>query len=93
MLTIALTHSPQHYCAFLIIHAQWQAVPVNMFLYHVKMSSLLTSEGFRLSSTTTPSESMTLYVGMAGCVDGCSKERVVVNLLFTAPGKLTLPND
>ena len=66
------------------------SVPVNMFLYHFKISSLLISDGFLLSSTMIPSESITLYVGIAGCVDGCSKVRSVVNLLFTAPGKWTL---
>ena len=33
---------------------------------------------------------MTLYVGIAGWVEGCSKESLVVNLLLTAPGKWTL---
>lgn len=61
-----------------------------MFRYHVKISSLLIPDGFRDSSTTTPSESMTLYVGIAGCVEGCSNANCVVNLLFTAPGKWTL---
>ena len=61
-----------------------------MFLYHIVISSLLMPEGFRDSSTTTPSESMTRYVGIAGCVDGCSNDSFVVNLLVTAPGKWTL---
>lgn len=61
-----------------------------MFLYHVRISSLLIFKGFQSLSTMAPSESITLYVGIAGCVDGCSKDSLVVNLLFTAPGKCTL---
>ncbi len=41
-------------------------------------------------STTTPSESMTRYVGIAGRALGCSKDISEVNLLFTAPGKFIL---
>ena len=40
-----------------------------------------------------PSLSITRYVGIAGCSKGRSKERLVVNLLLTAPGKWTLMYD
>src|SRR5438046_9617733 len=61
-----------------------------MFVYILTASSSLTSSGALASSTITPSESIMRYVGMAGYVEGRSNERLVVNLLFTAPGKLTL---
>ncbi len=67
-------------------------LPVNISLYHFTTSCSLTSFGGRSSSTMTPSESMTRYVGMAGYVAGRWKERSVVNLLLTAPGKCTLHN-
>jgi hypothetical protein len=41
-------------------------------------------------STMFPSESMILYVEMAGLLEGLWKVISDVNLLFTAPGKCTL---
>lgn len=91
MLTVALGGIPAYQRRSLSA-ASFQKVfiPVTMFVYHFTTSSSLTS-GSRELSTTTPSESMNLYVGMAGWVEGRSKESLVVNLLSTAPGKRILP--
>ena len=64
--------------------------PETMFLYHDSTSSSLTSRGTLLLSTTTPSESITLYVEIAGWESGVTKVIFEVNLLFTAPGNWTL---
>lgn len=61
-----------------------------MFLYHVITSSGSMSDGCLPSSTMIPSESITLYVGIAVCVEGRSNASFVTNLLLTAPGKWTL---
>ena len=90
MLTITLTKLLQHYWSLPHVLHRWIAVPVNISLYQVNTSSLLIFEGFLLSSTMVPSESITRYVGIAGWVEGRSNASSVVNLLFTAPGKWTL---
>lgn len=66
--------------------------PVNIFLYHVNISSSDTPSILRYFSfsTSTPSESITRYVGIPGPSSGLIKPISVVNLLFIAPGKRTL---
>lgn len=64
--------------------------PVNIFLYHVKISSFGTSMDLRDLSTSTPSESMTRYVGILDISVGLMKVMSVVNLLLIAPGNRTL---
>lgn len=67
--------------------------PLIIFLYHIKISSSETSTGrSRLLSSSSPSESMTLYVGICGMSEGVTKVMSVVNLLLTAPGNRTLPD-
>lgn len=65
-------------------------IPTTMFLYQVITSSFVTSGSPLVWSTITPSESMTLYVGIASFAEGVINDISVVNLLLIAPGNRTL---
>ena len=101
-LPLCLEHDPIHdaHCWYILISSRTHPyltmtnprhAPVNIFLYHVKISSFETLTGrSRSFCTSTPSESMILYVGIFGISDGLIKDMLVVNLLLTAPGNRTL---
>jgi hypothetical protein len=93
ILTVVVESSAIHLHVLVVNDAAERAtvdVPDSMFLYHLTTSSPSTSGAPRLLSTMMPSESMTLYVGMAGWAEGVTNDMFVVNLLLTAPGNRTL---
>lgn len=61
--------------------------PVTMFLYQVITWASSTSGRGRLSSSSTPEEFITRYVGIGGRLEGTKKSIVDTIGLLTAPAK------